>query len=487
MASDLERLRNALGDRYDIEQEIGAGGMATVYRARDLKHDRLVAVKVLRPELAATLGPDRFPREIRIVAQLSHPHILPLHDSGEADGFLYYVMPFVEGESLRTKIERDGELPVHEATRLISEIVDALAYAHQHGVVHRDIKPDNIMLSGRHAVVMDFGVAKAVSQSASSAEKLTTVGIALGTPMYMAPEQAMGERLVDHRADIYAVGILAYEMLTGQPPFGGQTAQAVLAAHVTKEAEPVTARRATVPKVLEQIIMRCLEKKPADRWQTAQEMIPYLEQAATPSGGITPTDTRPIKVTPIARNRRWFVGAGAMLAIAGVAGWLITAAIGGGGGIERVAVLPLHNLSGQETELFADGLHDALVTGLARLGSFTVTSRASVMRYKVTEKTIRQIGDELGVDAILEGTVLRAGNRVRINAQLVNADNDQHLWAQSYEREMSDELALQQDIVDAIAKEIQAAFTDSTIAIGALPAIDLRRTGRTLALIMEKK
>ncbi len=213
MPTPFERLQAALADRYHLEREVGQGGMATVYLAQDLKHHRKVALKVLRPELAAALGPERFVREVETVAQLQHPHILPLFDSGEADGFLYYVMPFVDGESLRERLKREGALPIHEAVRILREVVDALAHAHQHGVVHRDIKPDNVMLSGRHAVVTDFGVAKAVS--AAGTDKLTTVGVALGTPTYMAPEQAMGETNLDARADIYSVGALAYELLTG--------------------------------------------------------------------------------------------------------------------------------------------------------------------------------------------------------------------------------------------------------------------------------
>ena len=219
------------------------------------------------------MGGDRFPREIQIVAALSHPHILPLHDSGEMGGFLFYVMPFVEGESLRQKLEREGALPLHEAVRILREVTDALAYAHEHGIVHRDIKPDNVMLSGRHAIVTDFGVAKAVS--AAGGEKLTTVGLALGTPAYMSPEQAMGETNLDHRSDIYAVGALAYEMLTGQPPFDRATAQAVLAAHVLDAPPDVTVKRGEVPPILGELITKCLQKDRTDRWQTAEEMLPY--------------------------------------------------------------------------------------------------------------------------------------------------------------------------------------------------------------------
>jgi serine/threonine-protein kinase len=257
MADLLERLKTALADRYRIERELGSGGMATVYLAPDILHERMVAVKVLRPELAAALGPDRFLREIRIAANLHHPHTLPLYDSGEADGFLYYVMPYEEGQSLGDKLAKEGELPITEAVRILRDVVDALAHAHEQGVVHRDIKPDNVMLSGRHALVTDFGVAKAVSE-ATGRDKLTTAGIALGTPAYMAPEQAAADPHIDHRADIYAVGAVAYELLTGRPPFTGTTQQEILAAHVTQAVEPVTKYRDTVPPALAELIMRCL-------------------------------------------------------------------------------------------------------------------------------------------------------------------------------------------------------------------------------------
>ncbi|NJD11107.1 MAG: tetratricopeptide repeat protein [Gemmatimonadetes bacterium] len=289
MAEVFERLNAALAGRYRLERELGQGGMATVYLAQDLKHHRPVAVKVLRPELAATLGPERFLREIEIAAQLHHPHILPLYDSGEAGGFLFYVMPYEEGRSLREKLEREGELPVGDVVRLLRDVLDALAHAHAHGVVHRDIKPENILLSGHHALVTDFGVAKAVSE-ASGRQQLTTKGVALGTPAYMAPEQAAADPHVDHRADIYAAGIVAYELLTGRPPFEGMSAPQVLAAQVTAVPEPVTARRPTVSPVLAQLVMRCLEKKPADRPQSAAELVPQLEALLTPSGGMTPTE-----------------------------------------------------------------------------------------------------------------------------------------------------------------------------------------------------
>ncbi|KPJ88331.1 MAG: hypothetical protein AMS18_13440, partial [Gemmatimonas sp. SG8_17] len=269
MADLVERLQAALADRYRIERELGSGGMATVYLAEDLKLNRQVALKVLRPELAAALGPERFVQEIDIAAKLTHPHILPLHDCGEAESFLYYVMPYVEGESLRDKLSKEGEQPVGDTVRILRDVVDALTEAHAHGVVHRDIKPENILLRGRHALVMDFGVAKAVSE-ATGRQQLTTEGIALGTPAYMSPEQAAADKHIDHRAEFYAVGALAYELLAGRPPFAGTTPQEVLAAHVTQAAEPVTKYRETVPPGLAQLVMRCLEKKPADRWQSAE-------------------------------------------------------------------------------------------------------------------------------------------------------------------------------------------------------------------------
>ena len=304
MSDLLERLTAALADRYTIEREIGSGGMATVYLAEDLRHHRKVAVKVLRPDLAATLGPERFLREIEIAAQLQHPNILPLLDSGEAGNFLYFVMPYVEGQSLRDKLAKEGELPVGEAVRILRDVVDALTAAHAHGVVHRDIKPENVLLSGRHALVTDFGVAKAVSEATGRAQ-LTTAGVALGTPHYMAPEQASADPHLDHRVDIYAVGAVAYELLTGRPVFLGTTPQQVLSAHVTEAPQPVTKHRDTVPPALEAIVMRCLEKKPADRWQTAEELLSHFEALATPSGGMTPTATRPVAAT--AGGRRWLV------------------------------------------------------------------------------------------------------------------------------------------------------------------------------------
>jgi tetratricopeptide (TPR) repeat protein len=289
----IDRLNAALQGRYTIQRELGSGGMATVYLAQDIRHDREVAIKVLRPDLAAVLGPERFLQEIKIAAQLQHPNILPLHDSGEADGFLYYVMPYVEGQSLRDKLAKEGELPIGEAVRILRDIVDALTEAHAHGVVHRDIKPENVLLRGRHALVTDFGVAKAVSE-ATGRERLTTAGVALGTPAYMAPEQASADPHLDQRVDIYAMGAVAYELLTGRAVFLGTTPQMVLSAHMTEPPQPLTKYRQSIPAALEAIVLRCLEKRPADRWQSADELLPHLESLATPSSGVTPSGTQPI-------------------------------------------------------------------------------------------------------------------------------------------------------------------------------------------------
>jgi eukaryotic-like serine/threonine-protein kinase len=297
LLSDFVRLTAALSDRYSLERELGQGGMATVYLAEDRKHQRKVAIKVLRPELSVSLGVERFAREIAVAARLQHPHILGVLDSGQADGFFFYVMPYVEGETLRDRLLRGGELPVHEALRLLGEMADALAAAHRSGVVHRDIKPENIMIAGRHAMVMDFGVAKALTESTGS-HQLTSVGVALGTPTYMAPEQATADPQMDGRVDIYALGVLAYEMLTGQPPFVGLNPQQTLAAHVNQPPVPLAQRRPGVGPGLDTLVMRCLAKRPADRFQTANELVLALEPLTTPSGGMTPHGITPHGTAP---------------------------------------------------------------------------------------------------------------------------------------------------------------------------------------------
>ena len=319
MNDRIAQINASLSGRYVIERELGAGGMATVYLADDVKHRRKVAIKVLRDDLSASVGAARFQREIEIAAQLQHPSILPLLDSGEADGLLYFVMPYVQGQSLRNRLNRERELPISDAVRLLIEIVDGLAHAHEHGVVHRDMKPDNVMLSGRHALITDFGVARAVSE-ATNADTLTTMGVALGTPSYMSPEQATADPAIDHRADIYALGIMAYELLSGRLPFSG-TPQQVLAAHVTETPDPVQKHRPGISPALSNAVMRCLAKLPADRWQTAAELLAALEPLATPSGGLAPTSARLEPVArPASRSRKIFAVAGVLALLVAAAG-----------------------------------------------------------------------------------------------------------------------------------------------------------------------
>jgi eukaryotic-like serine/threonine-protein kinase len=313
VVSDIAaRLTKALAGRYVVERELGHGGMATVHLARDVKHGRTVAIKVLRPELAQAVGSERFLREINIAAQLQSPHILPLLESGEADGLLYYVMPYVEGDSLRTRLVKQGALPPSEAMRLLRDVVDALAHAHRHQVVHRDIKPDNVMIADRHAVVMDFGVAKAMSD-AKGTSGLTSIGISLGTPAYMAPEQAAADPFIDHRADIYSIGVLGYEMLAGTPPFVG-TPQAVLMAQIANPPTPLLQLKPEVPPAIAQIVMKCLEKDPANRYLTADGLLQAIESLTTPAG-----TTPPLTEARSTRVRRRAVRVGAVLAIATVA------------------------------------------------------------------------------------------------------------------------------------------------------------------------
>ncbi len=439
MPDILDRLRSALADRYAIEDEIGAGGMATVYLAEDLKHHRKVAVKVLRPELAATLGPERFLREIEVAAQLQHPHILPLHDSGEAEGFLYYVMPYVEGHSLRERLAREGELPVHEAVRVLKEVVDALAHAHERGVVHRDIKPDNVMLSGRHAMVTDFGVAKAVSE-ATGREKLTTAGVALGTPTYMSPEQATVDPHIDHRSDIYAVGAMGYELLAGRPPFTGATPQMVLSAHVTEAAEPVTKHRPNVPPVLADIIMRCLEKKPADRWQSAQELLVQLETVATPSGGMTPAETQPVRVTPARRKSRAVAIAGGLVLVLGVGAVVLRQPLGALFGDDAPAAVEASQRPWVIVAAFDGGGNDptlgetaeAIVsTGLDQSGVVATVPRAqlgTVLRAagrpdtaRIDPALARELAVRSLVGTVVEGRIDPIGETFSILLRAVNA------------------------------------------------------------------
>ena len=415
---------------------------------------------MLRPELASAMAGDRFPREIKTVAQFNHPHILSLYDSGESQGLLYFVMPYVDGESLRDRLNREKQLPIHDATRILREVADALSYAHTRGVVHRDIKPANVLLSGRHAVVTDFGVAKAAT---AGNEKATTVGIALGTPQYMAPEQAMGEPDIDLRADIYALGILGYEMLTGHPPFEAKTAQALLAAQVMQAPVDLQQARPGTPALLSDAIMRCLAKNPADRWQSADELIARLETiGVTPSGGMTPTDTRPFKATgarPAKKNGPWLVGAvAAVFVVAGAGGALVLLKGGGSGGIDKIGVMPIEDISGKDS-VFVAAMHDALTNALARNGQAGVAPRSAMMRCKGGAKTTKEVAREMELGAVVEATVFRAGDVMRINVQFTDPVTSRSLWSDTYERNVSNVLAAQSDVVDKIAAGIKGAMS----------------------------
>ena len=388
MTDFTQRLSEALGSDYRIERELGGGGMSRVFLAEDLKLSRKVVVKVLPPEMAASVNQDRFRREIQLAARLQHPHVVPLLSANASGDLLWYVMPFIEGESLRAKLAREGELPVGEAVRLLREVTDALAYAHERGVVHRDIKPDNIMVSRGHALVTDFGVAKAVSESAGTASGLTSLGVALGTPAYMAPEQAAADPHVDHRADLYALGAVAYEMLAGRPPFTGTSPQSLLMAHVTQAPDPVSVHRPSVSPALASLIMRCLEKRAADRWQSAAEIIPQLDAALTPGAGTQPTaaitgtssGTRAAlqKANPVRVTALFVLASVAILAVTwwlewrlGLPSWVLLVAA-----VLMMIGLPVMLLTAQRererirgtAETRGDGLRDRLLTWRGALG-----------------------------------------------------------------------------------------------------------------------
>jgi serine/threonine-protein kinase len=436
----LSRLSIALSDRYKIERELGSGGMATVYLAEDVKHHRQVAVKVLRPDLAAALGPERFLREIEVAAQLHHPHILPLYDSGDVDGFLYYVMPYERGQSLREKLAKEGELPISDAVRILRDVADALAHAHKLGVVHRDIKPDNVMLSERHAVVTDFGVAKAVTE-ATGRHQLTTAGVALGTPAYMAPEQASADPNIDHRADIYAVGALAYELLTGRPPFTGSTQQQVLAAHVTTAPEPVTNHRAAVPQALAGLVMKCLEKKPADRWQSAEEIRAQLETLATPSGGTTPTTAQPAAARTASELPWKKVGAfaGIVAALAVIVWFALPSRASVPIDPDLVAVLPFR-VTGSSADLadLREGMVDLMATYLTGEGG-TVRSvdpgtvihqwrqRVDSESEDLVEADAVRLARDLGAGQLLTGSVVGTESQIVIRGTLSQTDGGESI------------------------------------------------------------
>ena len=423
-SDQLARLGTALAGRYAIERELGRGGMATVYLADDLKHRRKVAIKVLRPELTEVLGPERFDREIQIVAGLNHPHILPLYDSGTAGkresgegALLWFTMPYVRGETLRQKVSRERQLPIDQAIAIVRQVASALDHAHAHGLIHRDIKPENILLHEGEAMVSDFGIAldsgEAGKRGGGEGGRLTGTGIMLGTPAYMSPEQASGERTLDARSDVYSLACVLYELLAGEPPYTGPTAQAVIVKRFTDAIPRVRRLRATVSPAMEQAIMKALATAPADRFPSAAAFIEALmapagEQARSPS----------------------------------------------------VAVLPFRNLSADpDNEFFADGITEDVIAQLSKIRSLKVISRTSVMQFKNREQSLREIGATLEVATLLEGSVRRAGDRVRIVAQLIDAEADQHLWAETYDRQLTDIFAIQTDVALQIASALEAELS----------------------------
>jgi eukaryotic-like serine/threonine-protein kinase len=424
-----DHLTAILQDRYAIEREIGHGGMAVVYLARDLKHDREVALKVLYHHLAAALGAERFLREVRVAARLHHPHLLPLYDSGEADGSLYYVVPYVEGGSLRDRLQRESPLPLNSALQIAREVADGLDYAHRRNVVHRDIKPENILLEEGHAVIADFGVARAISEAADT--QLTEAGLLVGTPAYMSPEQAMGEP-VDGRSDIYGLGCVLFELLTGAPPFTGHTPLAILAQRLSDSAPRLSDRGISVPQHLEETVCRALARQPQDRVQTAAEFGRLLstEASETTSASATPSGVRHASRPA------------------------------------GLAVLPFVNLSSDpENEYFSDGMTEELINALTKVSGLRVTARTSAFAFKGKDVDVREIGQRLNVASVLEGSVRRAGNRLRITAQLVNTADGYYVWSETYDRGIADVFAVQDELSRAITASLKVRLTEADIQL----------------------
>ncbi|MBC7788902.1 MAG: protein kinase [Anaerolineae bacterium] len=485
-----DHLQATLGSAYTLERELGGGGMARVFAATETALGRTVVVKVLPREMSGGMSVERFKREIQLVAQLRHPHIVPVHAAGEAGGMLYYTMPFVEGESLRAHLTRHGELPVPEAVKFIQEVADALAYAHRRGIVHRDIKPENILIDEGHAVVTDFGIAKALSAAATQDSGLSTMpatatGVSLGTPQYMAPEQAAGDSGTDHRADLYALGVVAYEMLSGEPPFRGRTAQALIAAHIADVPEPVARRRPSVPPALGDLVMRLLEKRPADRPQSAEEVQRALESASA-NQSLPPARSAPRRGD--AAQREWFAAGkrharmhwlkyatlAVLLALVGIGVTYRpfgrrssvsdspvatdTNPAGAATGAEgrSIAVLPFANLSPDpENAYLGDGMTEELITALAKVEGLRVVPRSSSFALRGKGLDARELGDRLSVATVAEGSVRREGTRLRISAQLVSTKDNGVLWSEAYDREMADVFALQEEIARSVVAALK--------------------------------
>ena len=416
----LERLGGALAARYRVERELGQGGMAKVFLAHDLKYERAVAVKVLRPELAADIGPARFLREIQIAARLHHPHILPLYDSDQIDGLVYYVMPYIEGESLKERLARERQLPVNDALQIAREVADALSYAHSSNVVHRDIKPANILLDAGHALVADFGIARATGVGDS------TTGHAVGTPAYMSPEQIEGSQYLDGRTDIYSLGCVLYEMLTGEPPFKGTTLTAIIANRLTTTLPSPRRHRELVPEAVDAAVKRAMATLPADRFSTVGQ---FAEALGTPATVAIAVGAAQAMVQELAAAK-------------------------------SVAVLPFENMSTDpENEYFSDGITDDIIAQLSKINALKVISRTSSMQYKKTTKKITAIAQELGVGAILEGSVRKAGQRVRIVVHLVEPGSEKHLWGDTFDRQLTDIFEVQSEVAQQITGALSLALS----------------------------
>ncbi len=484
MADVRDQLQAALGSAFTIERELLGGAMSRVFVATETSLGRRVAIKVLSPELANAMSAERFRREIQMVAQLQHPHIVPVFAAGDADGLLYYTMPFVEGETLRARLLRDGKLPVAEALSLFIELADALAYAHGRGVVHRDIKPENVLLSGSsglHATLADFGVSRALSV-ATGAGRLTTQGLVLGTPAYMAPEQIAGDSGADERADIYSLGLVAYEMLGGGSPFEAKSPQALLAAHVTVAPRPLNALRADVPPALGAIVMRCLQKDPADRPQSAADLAAQLRAV---SSGAHPARVRATqqKRATLAVILVTFVAAfSAAYAVRHRAhpGGAATASASTAS-ISSIAVTPLVNASGNSADDYlADGITDELNSALGKAG-LKVMSRSSAFRFR-GRKDIddRQIGESLHVAAVLGGTMFREGKTLRLTAHLTRTADGTEIWSDKFDRQASGIFAMQDDLTREIVSKLNVTLKGSAPSHGTenLAAYDLYLRGR---------
>lgn len=455
----LEQLQESLGSAYTIERELGGGGMSRVFLAIENRLNRKVVVKVLSSDLAAGVSAERFEREIQLAAQLQQANIVPLLATGDTNGIPYFTMPFVEGESLRTRIAAQKSFTVTECVSILRDVARALSYAHAAGIVHRDIKPDNVLLSHGAAVVTDFGIAKALSDSRreTGGSSLTQTGTSLGSPAYMAPEQIAGDPNVDHRADLYAFGCMGYELLAGGPPFTAESQQRVLAAHLTQKPKPIASLRPGVPGQLAAIVMRCLEKEPEDRPGSAAEILTALESVSTNDSAAA---AAPIP-TPGPAARRLAIAAGALLLIALAAAGVRKLYNPSAEALtdRSVAVLPLANLSGDKAnDYFGEGLAEEITGALAKAG-LRVVGRSSALALSAKGMSTTDIARQLNVGNVLQGSVQRANDQVRISVSLISAPDGTVLWTERYDRPIKDVFAVQDEIARAVAGELKVKLS----------------------------